>query len=129
RGMLLSLVAIANDRVVGHVAYSAAVLNGELDGAALGPMAVLPEYQRKSIGSRLIEHGNRRMRAGGLPYIIVVGHPAYYPRFGFTVASAHGIRCEWDLAEEAVMLLTFDEKILKNASGVARYRPEFSTMT
>jgi putative acetyltransferase len=103
--ILLSLVATLNDRVVGHIMYSAASVNGDASGAALGPMAVLPEYQRQGIGSQLVEAGNRKLKAAGCPFIILVGHPSFYPRFGFTLASARGIRCEWEVPDEAFMLL------------------------
>ena len=84
---LLSLVATVDDRVVGHIMYSPAVVGGKVTGAALGPMAVLPEYQRQGIGSKLIEVGNRKLKDAGCPFIIVVGHADYYPRFGFRPAA------------------------------------------
>src|SRR4030095_4541152 len=91
-GSLLSLVASLNGRVVGHIMYSPITVR-DVTGAALGPMAVLPEYQRQAIGTKLVETGNEKLKAAGYPFIIVVGHPDYYPGFGFTPASAHGITC------------------------------------
>src|SRR5687767_465692 len=88
---LLSLVAIVDGELVGHIMYSPAIV-GETTGAALGPTAVLPEVQRQGIGSRLVEAGNRKLKEAGHPFVIVVGHAQYYPRFGFTSASKHGIR-------------------------------------
>ena len=73
-GALLSLVATVNGTVVGHIMYSP-ISVGSLRGAALGPMAVLPELQRQGIGSKLIEAGNRKLEDAGCPFIIVVGHP------------------------------------------------------
>jgi putative acetyltransferase len=71
-GALLSLVATVNDRVVGHIMYSPLSIGGNVKGAALGPMGVLPEYQRQGIGGKLIEAGNRKLKDADCPFIIVV---------------------------------------------------------
>jgi putative acetyltransferase len=126
-GSLLSLVASLNGRVVGHIMYSPITLR-DVTAAALGPMAVLPEYQRQGIGSKLVETGNEKLKAAGYPFIIVVGHPDYYPRFGFTPASTHGITCEWELPDNVFMLLVLDEPNMQGVSGLAKYRDEFSTV-
>ena len=125
---LLSLVAIVDREVVGHIMYSPATVDDTI-GAALGPMAVLPEFQRQGIGSRLVEAGNERLKAQGCPFIIVVGHAEYYPRFGFTPASKHGIRCEWDLPDNVFMIAVLDPVKMQGVSGLAKYRHEFSTVT
>ena len=127
-GALLSLVATVNGLVVGHIMYSP-ISVGRLRGAALGPMAVLPELQRQGIGSKLVEAGNRQIDQGGCPFIIVVGHPEFYPRFGFTPARNRGITCEWNLPEEVFMLLVLDEAEMQGVSGLAKYRHEFSSVT
>lgn len=126
--VLLSLVATLAGRVVGHIMYSPVDV-GKIVGAALGPMAVVPEYQRRGIGSRLVELGTERLRGAGCPFIVVLGHAGFYPRFGFTRAREYGITCEWDVADEVFMLLVLDAARTRLASGVARYRPEFSTVT
>jgi predicted N-acetyltransferase YhbS len=64
---LLSLVALVNDQVVGHIMYSPVSVGGDVEGAALGPMAVLPECQRRGVGSKLIEAGEPETQGGGLP--------------------------------------------------------------
>lgn len=125
---LLSLVATLNDRVVGHIMYSPATI-GDTTGAALGPMSVLPEYQRQGIGSKLVSSGNHRISAAGLPFIIVLGHPNYYPRFGFRPASAFAIKCEWDVPDDVVMLLILDHAKMQNVSGLVKYRHEFLTIS
>ena len=125
---LLSMVAIADGEVVGHIMYSPATV-GETRGAALGPMAVLPEFQRQGIGRGLVEAGNQKLKDMGYPFIIVVGHAEYYPRFGFTSGSKHSIRCEWDLPDEVFMLAVLDPVKMQGVSGLAKYRPEFSTVT
>jgi putative acetyltransferase len=126
---LLSLVATLNDRVVGHIMYSPVTVGGNVKGAALGPMAVLPEYQRHGIGSKLIEAGNRKLKDASCPFIIVVGHADYYPRFGFRPASEHGIKCEWDIPDDVFMLLVLDQAKMEGVSGLAKYRDEFSSVS
>jgi putative acetyltransferase len=125
---LLSLVATVDDRVVGHIMYSPLSV-GDVNGAALGPMAVLPEHQRQGIGSKLVEAGNRKLKDAGCPFIIVVGHAYYYPRFGFRPASEHGIKCEWDVPNDVFMLLFLDEAKMQGVSGLARYRHQFSSVS
>jgi putative acetyltransferase len=155
---LLSLVAILDGQVVGHIMYSPAtigtdsrseptrvrvsnaagtgegvtgegVTGAEVTGAALAPMAVLPEHQRHGIGSKLIEAGTQKLRDSGHPFIIVLGHPDYYPRFGFIPANTLGITCEWDVPSEAFMILILDQSKTQTLSGLAKYRPEFATVT
>jgi putative acetyltransferase len=121
----LSLVAADGDRVVGHVIYSPAHI-GDVVGAALGPMAVLPECQRQGIGSQLVKAGTGQLREAGCPFIVVVGHPAFYPRFGFTPARRFGLSCEWPVPDEIFMALILDEARMRGVTGVAAYRPEFS---
>lgn len=126
---LLSLVATLNDRVVGHIMYSPLTIDGKLEGAALGPMAVIPERQRQGIGSKLIEAGNQKLKDAGCPFIIVVGHADYYPRFGFRPASEHGIKCQWDVPDDVFMLLVLDQAKMEGVSGLAKYRHEFSSVS
>ena len=125
---LLSLVATLEGRVVGHIMYSPASI-GEMTGAALGPMSVVPEHQRQGIGTRLVEAGIERLRSAGCPFIVVLGHAHYYPRFGFRPAAAHGITCEWDVPDDVFMMLMLDPVRMAGISGPARYRREFSTAT
>jgi len=131
---LLSLVATLNNRVVGHIMYSPATIGdttGAADyvpGAALGPMAVLPEHQRHGIGSRLIEAGTQKLRDAACPFIIVLGHANYYPRFGFKPANTYGVQCEWPVPDDVFMLLVLDQSKMQGRSGLAKYRHEFSTV-
>jgi putative acetyltransferase len=116
-------------QVVGHIMYSPVSVGIDVTGAALGPMAVLPEYQRQGIGSQLVEAGNQKLKDAGYPFVILVGHANFYPRFGFTRASTHGIKCEWEVPEDVFMLLVLDEAKMQGVSGLARYRREFSSVS
>jgi len=130
--VLLSLVALDGDRVVGHVLYSAVRLESggdALEGAGLAPMAVLPELQRTGIGSELVARGALELRERGCPFIVVLGHPEYYPRFGFVPASRHGVRCPWEVPDEVFLLLPLDAARLPRTASTARYRDEFSSVT
>jgi putative acetyltransferase len=125
----ISLVACDDDRIVGHILFTPAIIDkpeGTVVGYGLAPMAVLPELQRTGIGSALVHAGIERLRHSGCPFVIVVGHPTYYPRFGFVPASTCGIRCEWDgVPDEAFMVLVLEPSISSQLAGLARYRPEF----
>ena len=121
----LSLVATIDQRVVGHIMYSPVDI-GPVIGCGLGPMAVLPEYQRRRIGSRLVEAGNRHLKDVGCPFIVVLGHADFYPRFGFKPARPQGVTCEWDVPDNVFLLLALDPVLMRGVLGLARYRPEFS---
>jgi putative acetyltransferase len=125
--VLLSLVATLNGSVVGHILYSPAWI-GDVHGAALGPMAVLPNLQRQGIGSKLVDAGMWQIHDMGCPFIIVLGHPHFYTRFGFRPASTFGIRCEWKVPDDVFMLRVLDEQKMRDVSGLAKYRDEFSTV-
>jgi putative acetyltransferase len=125
---LLSLVATLQSRVAGHIMYSP-VLVGHVTGAALGPMAVLPEHQRQGIGSMLVEAGSQKLKHAGCPFIVVVGHSAFYARFGFKPASTYGVNCEWDVPDDVFMALVVDQARMQGVVGLAKYRAEFSTVS
>jgi putative acetyltransferase len=125
----LSLVAEENGVVVGHILFTPTVVESagrQVVGMGLAPMAVLPERQRQGIGSALVERGLAALRIRGCPLVIVLGHPGYYPRFGFERASAHGLASQWEgVPDEAFMVLILDSQAMAGMRGVARYRPEF----
>jgi putative acetyltransferase len=119
--------------VVGHVLFSPARIEtgagGEVLGMGLAPLAVLPEYQGQRIGTELAEAGLAAIRQTPCPFVIVLGHPDYYPRFGFEPASRRGIRCKWDVPDEAFMVLVIDEAAMRDVAGLAHYRPEWDAAT
>lgn len=127
---LLSLVAIANEKVVGHILFSPVLIEGQhgiIKGMGLGPMAVFPAMQRQGIGSQLVKTGIETLKKTQCPFIIVLGHPEYYPRFGFERASVYGIRCQWEgVPDEAFMILWLDKSTNPPLSGLAKYRDEFN---
>lgn len=126
-GALLSLVAVADGVVVGHVMFSPSTI-GPAIGAGLGPMAVLPAHQRQGVGSALVEQGLARLKDSGCPFVVVVGHPAFYPRFGFRAAAHYGLTCEFDCSPGAFMVAVLKPEFTSSVTGLARYRPEFSTV-
>ena len=125
----VSLVAVENNMVLGHIFFSMAFVAGEHEvthGMGLAPMAILPERQRQGIGSMLVQAGIDAMRERNCPFIIVLGHPEYYPRFGFVPASRHGLSCQWDgVPDAAFMVLILDDSAMAGVSGMIRYRDEF----
>lgn len=126
----LSLVAEDNGRLIGHILFTPAVIDNDarcVAGMGLAPMAVLPQRQRQGIGSELVTAGLKLLRQRACPFVIVLGHPQFYPRFGFTPASRRGIRSQWeDVPDEAFMVLVLDQAAMRGVAGVARYRDEFN---
>jgi putative acetyltransferase len=126
---ILSLVAVEGNRIVGYILFSPATIqthDGEVGGMGLAPIAVLPDYQGQGIGSKLVRAGLEVLKESSCPFVVVLGHPEYYPRFGFVPASKHGLKCQWEgVPDEAFMTLILDESAMKNVSGIARYRSEF----
>jgi len=125
----VSLVAEEDGAVVGHILFSPAVVEGPerpVVGMGLAPMAVAPDRQRDGIGSRLVRAGLEMLRERGCPFVIVLGHPEYYPRFGFEPASRHGLTCQWEgVPDEAFLILIENEKVMESVRGTVRYRDEF----
>jgi putative acetyltransferase len=88
-------------------------------------MAVAPGLQRSGIGSALVREGLDACRASGIGYLVVLGHPDYYPRFGFVPAELFGIACKWDVPGEAFMVREIEPGALDGVLGVVEYEPEF----
>jgi putative acetyltransferase len=126
----ISLVAVYDNQVVGHILFTPVTVETKtrtIKGMGLAPMAAMPECQRQGIGSQLVKAGLDEIERAGYPFVIVLGHPEYYPRFGFTPASRYRIVSEYqDVPDGAFMILVFNEIALRDASGVAKYRPEFA---
>ncbi|HQG32578.1 MAG TPA: N-acetyltransferase [Deltaproteobacteria bacterium] len=125
-----SLVAEDKGRIVGHIMFSPVTIDswcGTVEGMGLAPVAVLPEYQKQGVGSRLVNQGLSILRAKSCPFVVVLGHPDYYPRFGFEPASWHGMKSQWDdVPDDAFFVIIMDRKAMEGVSGTVKYRDEFS---
>lgn len=124
----LSLVAIRDDRVVGHILFSPIVIETDGDDAAalaLAPMSVLPDHQRQGIGSELVRSGLETCRLRGHRIVVVLGHAEYYARFGFTPAGPHGVRCPFTVPDDTFMVIALVPGGLDHINGVVRYPAAF----
>lgn len=127
--VVASLVAEVAGEVVGHILFSPVAIEGargRCDALALAPMAVLPAHQRRGIGRRLVEEGIMACKELGHTRIVLVGHPEYYPWFGFRPAVRYGLRCEFDAPEEAFMALELAPGAWQDCAGTVRFAPEFA---
>jgi putative acetyltransferase len=124
----LSLVALESSGVVGHILLTRITVEGGSRthaALALAPMAVLPSFQKKGIGSALVSRGLEEARGLGHRVVIVVGHPDYYPRFGFAPAKPLGILPPFEVPSEAFMVLELQPGALLGIQGVVKYPAEF----
>ncbi len=124
----LSLVAVQDDQIVGHILFSPVTIESEstnFEAVALAPMAVLPAYQGKGTGSQLVRSGLEECQRLGHEIVVVLGHPDYYPHFGFILANPKGVDCEFEVPEEAWMILELRQGALAGRSGKVKFQPEF----
>ena len=125
----ISLVAVRDVQVVGHIFFSPVTIEGQrssMQALGLAPMAVAPELQNQGIGSLLVNEGLNVARRMEQNVIVVLGHSDYYPRFGFAIASRKGLRCEFPAPDEAFMVAELIPGALCGVSGLVKYLPEFS---
>jgi predicted N-acetyltransferase YhbS len=120
----LSLVAESDGKVIGHILFTKMKIGGH-PSLALAPVAVLPEYQKQGVGGKLIREGHRIAKELGFKSVILVGHPAYYPRFGYSPASKWKITAPFEVPDKAFMVLELVEGGLTGVSGMIEYAPEF----
>ena len=124
----LSLVAKYENIIIGHVLlYPIKINNGKekCNSLSLAPISVIPTFQRKGIGRRLIKKGLEEAQKLGFKSVIVVGHSKYYPRFGFKKASNYGISAPFDVPDEAFFVIELEKNGLKNCAGTVEYPREF----
>lgn len=127
---VISLVAEVDGAVVGHILFSPVTLHGNPDVQVMGlaPMAVAPAHQRQGVGSALVRAGLERCREIGFGAVVVLGHPVYYPRFGFVPASRFGISSEYAVPDEAFMALELQPGALEGKRGIVRYHAAFGSL-
>jgi putative acetyltransferase len=126
--IILSMVALDGEDIIAHILFTEVVVmqaDSQFTGLGLGPMAVLPCHQRKGIGTQLLKIALDKCRHLDYDFVVVLGHPEFYSRFGFSPAKPHGIRCEFDAPDEAFMVLELRENALAGRSGTVHYRDEF----
>ena len=125
----LSLVAELNEQVVGHILFTPIVIdNGEeqFQSLVLAPVSVLPEFQKRGIGGQLIRVGHEKAKELGFQSAILLGHPEYYPRFGYKPASTWGIKTHYELpSDDVFMAVELTEGALTGVSGMVVFPPEF----
>jgi putative acetyltransferase len=122
----LSLVAEKSGEMVGFILFSELAIvaaSKSIAGLALAPLAVLPALQRRGVGSMLVAEGLRICRESGHEIVIVLGHPEFYPRFGFTAECARPLKSCY--AGPAFMAIALSDGALDGVSGEVRYSPPF----
>lgn len=126
----VSLVAVDRQDLVGHLMFSPVTLDAYsgLKLMGLAPMAVAPTRQRSGIGTLLVKAGLERCGALGIGAVVLLGHPDYYPRFGFRPASRWGIKSEYDAPDEAFMLLELIPDYLRDCRGTISYHAAFAEL-
>jgi putative acetyltransferase len=126
----VALVAAREHEIVGHVLFSPVTITstaGMIAGLGLAPLAVVPPLQRRGIGSLLVRRGLAACRAGGHRFVVVLGHPDYYPRFGFVPARRFGVRSTYAVPDPVFMALELEAGALAGG-GTARYQSEFDAL-
>lgn len=131
RRRVISLVACFDGTPVGHIFFSPIQIQAEgptIATLALAPMAVLPEFQRRGIGTRLVETGLEQCASQGCQVVVVVGHPTFYNRFGFGPASGMGLRSVYSSAGDAFMAVELSKGVLAGRTGLVEYPVEFTNV-
>lgn len=136
----LSLVAEQDGKIIGHIFFSPVSVKspqGDWEAMGLGPLAVTPAHQGKGIGSQLVrkglqacrdaghDTGRKAGREAGWEVVVVLGHPGFYPRFGFKTARPLGITCAYPVPDEAFMVLELRPEALGGRSGEVHFHPAF----
>lgn len=124
---VISLVAEDDGTIVGHILFSPVTIAGSRTPRAMGlaPMAVHPGRQRTGIGSALVRAGLEECGRRGVQAVFVVGHPEYYPRFGFTRASPFGVSCEFEVPDDVFMAIELVKDSLRHAGGTVAFHEAF----
>ncbi|MCH4824391.1 N-acetyltransferase [Gramella lutea] len=124
----LSLVAEIRNKIVGQILLTRVKIKNreqEFHSLALAPVSVLPEFQGKGIGSKLIEYAHQKARDIGFSSVLVLGHEKYYPQFGYEQAEKYGINFPFEVPKENCMCIELINNGLKGISGTVEYPKEF----
>ena len=124
----LSLVAILNNLIIGHILFCKIIIKSEkaeFPALALAPLAVKPEFQNQGIGSKLVEKGLEECKRLNHKIVIVLGHPKFYPKFGFKPAHDFNIVAPFDVPDESFLILELTSSALNGVSGIVEYPPAF----
>ncbi|WP_288788800.1 N-acetyltransferase [uncultured Elizabethkingia sp.] len=125
----LSIVAEINQKIAGHILLTKIKVvnkeNKEFDSLALAPVSVLPEYQGKGLGGKLIETAHKKAKELGFGSVILLGHENYYPRFGYEIAKKYGIKLPFDVPDENCMAIELIKGSLKGVEGTVVYPNAF----
>jgi putative acetyltransferase len=126
----ISLVAEQDSRVLGHIFFSPVSIETApaIRTMGLAPLAVLPTHQGHGIGSELVRRGLTACRDIGYESAVVLGHPDFYPRFGFVPASTYGLACEYSVPDPVFMAIELIPGALKDVRGLVKYAPEFANL-
>ena len=125
--LTVSLVADVGGKVIGHVAFSPVTGASGLGGLGLAPIAVLEPYRERGVAAALIEAGLSVCRSEGRDWVVVLGDPGYYSRFGFRPASDAGLLDEYG-GGPAFQVLELASGSLPEGKGLVRYGPEFGVL-
>lgn len=127
----VSLVAVEDGNVVGHILFSPMTIladNAQYEALTMSILSVLPKYQRKGIGSQLVEAGHEECRQLGHEIVILFGHPWYYPRFGYVPARSKGLECRGNVPDDVFMVVELTQGALDGKRGMIQFHPEHSTI-
>ena len=119
----LSLVAVKENKIVGYILFTKIKIKDNIE-LALAPLAVLPEYQRKGIGKKLIETGHNIAKNLGYHYSIVLGSENYYSKMGYIPAIQYGIKAPFQVPDENFMAIKLNDTNIE-IKGTVEYAKEF----
>ncbi len=124
----LSLVAVLDNQIIGHIFLSPVTLDNDntFKGLGLAPLGVLPNYQNKGIGSALVKKALELAKQTEYEMMVVLGHPHFYQRFGFSSAKEKGFLCEYPVPDDVFMLLELQTNAAQSKTGLIRYHTVFN---
>ena len=130
KASIISLVAEANGKIIGHVLFSPVKLaeGPSFNLLGLAPMAVRPHHQRTGVGTELVKAGLQSCKKLGCDAVVVLGHPEYYLKFGFVPSIKYGIISDYEVPDEAFMILELKEGSLQAAKGTIQYHQVFRSL-